>query len=223
MVEAILFDMDGVLVDSEPVHARAADDALAAFGLAPVTPQDYDRYFLGQTDLTALRGYLSALGLADIPLDAVLRRKAAAFARRFADEVRPQPDGLETLRAAAACGWLVAIVSGGLASEIAMVVERFGLAPYLQAIVNGDEVPEGKPNPRPYLLGAERLGRAPERCLVIEDAPAGVAAARAAGMRCLAVDRLGRPETLAQADRVVPELTMAAVEELAGGAARPDA
>jgi len=151
----------------------------------------------------------------------VLEIKAAAFARRFPREVRPLTDGQATLRAMAEAGYRIAIVSGALASEIAMVVERFGLGRWVEATVSGDEVPEGKPNPAPYLLGAERLGVPPEACLVIEDAPPGVRAAKRAGMRCLAVDRTGDPEALyaAGADQVVTQLTPATVMTLAAARA----
>lgn len=100
-----------------------------------------------------------------------------------------------------------------------MVVARFDLGSLVQAVVSGDEVPEGKPNPAPYLLGAERLGLAPEQCLVIEDAPAGVLAAKRAGMRCIAVDRLGEAALLAEAgaDQVVERLSMAVVTPFLGG------
>ena len=211
MLEAVLFDMDGVLVDSEPVHAAALDDVLGLHGLSPCTLEDYEVFFLGKTDRTGLDAYLRAR-LAEPPdLEVLLAEKAAAFARRFAAEVRVFPDGVGTLRALAERGYRVAIATGGLDAEIAMVVALTGLAPYVAARVSGDEVPDGKPNPAPYLLAAQRLGVPPERCVVVEDAPAGVAAAKAAGMRCLAVDRTGQPERLVAADRIVERLTPEAV------------
>ena len=221
MIRAILFDMDGVLIDSEPVHQAAVADALTAVGLPPLAPGDYERVFLGRTDWLGFRDYLQETGRADVDLVEVLEIKAAAFARRFPREVRPLTDGQATLRAMAEAGYRIAIVSGALASEIAMVVERFGLGRWVEATVSGDEVPEGKPNPAPYLLGAERLGVPPEACLVIEDAPPGVRAAKRAGMRCLAVDRTGDPEALyaAGADQVVTQLTPATVMTLAAARA----
>ena len=214
MLEAVLFDMDGVLADSEPVHAAALDDVLLAHGLAAAIPEDYERFFLGKTDRAGLADYLRARVNRALDLEALLREKAAAFARRFPAEVRLFPDGVATLRVLAARGYRTAIASGGLTGEIAMVVDLAALGPYVAVRVSGDEVPDGKPNPAPYLLAAERLGVAPARCVVVEDAPAGVAAAKAAGMRCLAVDRTGRPERLAAADRVVRRLTPEAVEAL---------
>lgn len=214
MLEAVLFDMDGVLADSEPVHAAALGDVLRAHGLDAVTDEDYERFFLGKTDRTGLGDYLRARVARAPDLEALLREKAAAFAHRFSREVRLFPDGVATLRALADRGYRIAIASGGLTAEIAMVVDLAALGPYVAVRVTGDEVPDGKPNPAPYLLAAERLGVTPDRCVVVEDAPAGVAAAKAAGMRCLAVDRTGQPEQLAAADRVVEQLTPQAVEAL---------
>jgi HAD superfamily hydrolase (TIGR01509 family) len=213
-VEAILFDMDGVLVDSEPAHEAATDEVTRAVGLGPVDAASFARYFFGRTDYVGYRDYLAARGRPDLDLDELLERTAEAFARRFSEAVRPFDDGLETLRRAHAAGYRLAIVSGARNSEIALVVERFGLAPYLELTVGGDDVPVGKPSPAPYLTAGRRLGLEPASCLVIEDAPPGIASAKAAGMRCLAVDRLGQPAALAAADRIVSRVSLAEVEAL---------
>lgn len=214
-VEAILFDMDGVLVDSEPAHEAATDEAARESGLGPIDAATFARYFFGRTDYAGYVDYLAARGRKDLDLGALLGRTAAAYARRFDDAVRPFPDGLETLRRARAAGYRVAIVSGARTAEIALVVARFALAPSLDLTVSGDDVPHGKPNPDPYLTAARYLGLEPGACLVVEDAPAGIAAARAAGMRSLAIDRLGAPQRLAAADRVVARISLTAIEELA--------
>jgi HAD superfamily hydrolase (TIGR01509 family) len=203
--------MDGVLIDSEPAHEAATDEIMRENGLGPISSEVFARYFFGRTDYVGFRDYLAAIGRDDISIEELMRRKAAAFARRFAEEVRPHPDGLSTLREAAARGYPIAVVSGARNAEIALVVERFQLRPLLAATIGGDDVPEGKPSPAPYLAGAERLGFDPAACVVIEDAPPGIASARAAGIRCLAVDRLGRPDLLAEADRVVTCVTLQAV------------
>lgn len=215
MIDTVLFDMDGVLVDSEPAHAAATSAALEAVGFDPLPLDEYDRYFYGRTDRAGFRDYLDRAGRTDVSLAEVIRRKADAYAAGFTDSVQPLADGLATLREAAAEGWQIAIVSSALAGEIALVVERFELDRYVQLTVSGEDVEHGKPNPQPYLLAAERLGRTPAQCLVIEDTPAGVAAARGAGMCCLAVDRLDQPERLAGADRIVTTVSLAAVKALA--------
>lgn len=214
-VVAVIFDMDGVLIDSEPVHQAATDEVAQRWGLPPVTAEVFVQYFYGRTDYSGFLDYLSAVGRTDLCVQELIDANAAAYARRFPNDVRPFPDAMLALQEASARGYRLAIVSGGRNSEIAAVVERFGLASLLDVTVGGDDVPAGKPDPAPYLTGAERLGLAPQQCLVIEDSPAGIASAIAAGMRCLAIDRTGHPELLAQAHRVTTTLTIEEIEALA--------
>ena len=215
-ISAVIFDMDGVLIDSEPVHQIATDEVARRFGLPPVTPDVFARYFFGRTDYSGFLDYLAVVGRTDLSIGELIEANAEAYARRFPSEVRPFPDGFDALHAAREHGYRVAIVTGARNSELEAVLARFGLEGLLDAAVGGDDVPIGKPDPAPYLTGAAQLGLAPARCLVIEDAPAGVSSAIAAGMRCLAVDRVGRPELLAGASRVVTIVTIEAIEKLAG-------
>ncbi|GBD17286.1 Phosphorylated carbohydrates phosphatase [bacterium HR26] len=211
---AVLFDLDGVLIDSEPAHFAATRAALEDLGLGTLDEADYAKWMLGRPDHSALAEYLAACGLPAERLPALLERKAARYAERFAVEVNPLDDGVETLQAAHAAGLPVGIVSGALATEIAWAIERLGIAGLVAVVVSGDEVACGKPDPEPYLLAARRLGLEPGACIAVEDAPAGVSAARAAGMRCLAVDRQGWGEQLAAADLVVTRLSWEALSRL---------
>jgi HAD superfamily hydrolase (TIGR01509 family) len=211
---AVLFDMDGVLIDSEPVHQIATNEAMQQFGLPAATTDVFARYFFGRTDYSGFVDYLTAIDRLDLSIPDLMQASALAYERRFAEEVRGFPDALDALRAAAERGYRVAIVSGARNSEIELAVNRFDLASFLDTIVGGDDVPVGKPDPAPYLAGSSRLDIPPERCLVIEDAPAGIASARAAHMRCLAVDRTDNPERVAQADRIVTTVTIEEIEEM---------
>lgn len=211
---AVLFDMDGVLIDSEPAHEAAINEVVVQFGLAPLTKAIFDRHFYGRTDYSGFVDYLTAIDRLDVTIADLMVATAAAYERRFASEVPGYPDAVDALRDSAMRGHRVAIVSGARNREIELAVARFELAPYLDAIVGGDDVPTGKPDPAPYLAGANRLDIQPERCVVIEDSPAGIASARTAGMRCLAVQRSRDPVALAAADRVVETVTLGAIEGL---------
>ena len=214
IARAVLFDLDGVLIDSEPAHFAATRAALEDLGLGTLDEADYAQWMLGRPDHSALADYLEARGLSPDLLPALLERKAARYAERFTSEVRPLDDGVETLRAAYAAALAVGIVSGALAVEIAWAIERLGIAGLVDATVSGEEVARGKPDPEPYLLAAHRLGLERGACVAVEDAPAGVTAARAAGMRCLAVDRQGWGKQLAGADLVVSRLSWEALRLL---------
>jgi HAD superfamily hydrolase (TIGR01509 family) len=211
---AVLFDMDGVLIDSEPAHEAAINEAIVQFGLEPFTKAIFERYFYGRTDYSGFVDYLTAIDRLDLTIADLMAATATAYERRFASDVRGYPDALDALRAAATRGYRVAIVSGARNRDIELVVARFELAPYLTAIVGGDDVPTGKPDPAPYLAGANRLDTPAEHCIVIEDSPAGIASARAANMRCLAAQRSRDPAQLAAATRIVETVTIEAIEEL---------
>jgi HAD superfamily hydrolase (TIGR01509 family) len=206
--------MDGVLIDSEPAHEAAINEAVVEFGLEPFTKAIFERYFYGRTDYSGFVDYLTAIDRLDLTIADLMAATAVAYERRFASDVHGYPDALDALRAAATRGYRVAIVSGARNREIELAVDRFELAPYLAAFIGGDDVPTGKPDPAPYLAGANRLDTPPERCVVIEDAPAGIASARAAKMRCLAAQRSRDPALLAAADRVVEVVTIEAIEGL---------
>ncbi|HEX3723672.1 MAG TPA: HAD family phosphatase [Nitrolancea sp.] len=214
---AVLFDMDGVLIDSEPAHQSAINEAVPRFGLAQISTEGFARYFYGRTDYSGFVDYLTAIDRLDLSIPDLMAAAALAYEDRFAADVLGFADALDALRAASERGYRVAIVSGARNSEIALTIERFALAPYLDAVIGGDDIPVGKPDPAPYLAGANRLDIPPERCLVIEDSPAGIASARAANMRCLAVNRTGHPDRTAQADRVVTAVTIEAIEEMLRG------
>lgn len=211
---AVLFDMDGVLINSEPAHEAAINEAVVDFGLAPFTQAIFERYFYGRTDYSGFVDYLTAIDRLDLTIADLMAVTAVIYERRFSSDVHGYPDALDALRVAATRGHRVAIVSGARNREIELTIARFELAPYLHAIIGGDDVPTGKPDPAPYLAGAHRLDIQPERCLVIEDSPAGIASARAAGMRCLAVQRSRGSAQLAAADRIVDTLTVEAIEAL---------
>ncbi|MGA7669892.1 MAG: HAD hydrolase-like protein, partial [Nitrolancea sp.] len=160
-VTAIIFDMDGVLINSEPVHQVATDVVARRYGLPPVTPDVFARYFYGRTDYSGFLDYLTAVGRTDLSIPVLIEANAVEYAQRFPTEVRPFRDAIDALHACAVHGYRLAIVSGGRNSEVDAVVERFALGRLLDVTVGGDEVPIGKPDPAPYLLGAQRLGVVP--------------------------------------------------------------
>ncbi|HTU02879.1 MAG TPA: HAD family phosphatase [Candidatus Sulfotelmatobacter sp.] len=181
---AILFDFDGVLVDSEPVRFRCGAQALEEIGIS-LSWERFLREWLGRTDDAALRDLLGERFAADGP-GIVARRNALYEARlkevvAFPDAVRllrRLPDHLKT-----------ALATGSRRHEVEAILSRLGLASAFHAIVSAGDYARAKPAPDPFLVAAERLGVPPASCLVIEDSPAGVNAARAAGMAVVAVDR----------------------------------
>jgi sugar-phosphatase len=189
--EAIIFDLDGVLIDSSAVIERSW------------------RLWAGERDLDEAEVLRLTPGRRMIE---VVRRlaphlDAEAEARRLAAREAADTDGLREVEGAVGLirslppgVWAVA-TSGSRTTALARL--RFAGLPVPKVLITADDVTHGKPDPQAYLLAAERLGLSPAGCVVVEDAPAGIQAARAAGMRVIAVATTHAPQVLAGADALV--------------------
>jgi HAD superfamily hydrolase (TIGR01509 family) len=209
-MRAAIFDFDGVVVDSEPLHFQALRGSLLPEGIKIDEEEYYSRY-LAYNDRTAIRLALEAHDVSPPParLDLIARRKAELFAD-LASKIPLFPGAAELVLSLAARVPL-AIASGALHGEIDAILRGAGLREAFAAIVGADDVSRGKPDPEPYvtamgLLAARAPGLAPAECLVFEDSMAGIASARAAGMKVVAVAHSYPREKLGAAHRVVDSL-----------------
>ncbi len=209
---ATLFDFDGVLVDSEPVHLAAFNDVLAPFG-ALIDERTYAERYLSLDDAGVFRELLTARAgraPAEGEVLALVRAKEPRFLERFAAGFRVFPGAAEIVARRAARG-IVGIVSGALEREIAFALERMGLSSAVSFVVAADRTPIGKPDPAPYRLAIEELrahGHTAE-AVVVEDSLGGIASARGAGLRCIGVAHTYPAHELTQAgaSAVVDDLT----------------
>lgn len=207
----IIFDFDGVLADTEDLHCDALVATLSAEGLE-LTRRDYYRTYLGLPDRDSLRTAFAASGraLAPAAVETLLARKRAEYARR-APAARLYPRAAETLRALHE-RHVLAVASGAFRDEIEPVLERAGVLSLFAAVVGADDVRSGKPSPEPFLRALEWVNQAAAvelqagDSLVVEDAPNGIAAAHAAGMRCVAVATSHGRDELGSADAVIDSL-----------------
>ncbi len=201
---AVIFDMDGVLIDSEPLHHRATQAALGARGRS-YTERD-NRAFFGATDSEMLRVLRILFDLPQSTAELVAA-KTARLLELIRAEARPLPGVPEVVRWLRESGLPLALATASRPPVIEAVLEAVGLAGAFAAVVSGDDVAHGKPAPDGFLLAARRLAVDPERCLVIEDSRNGVRAAKAAGMRVAAVpcDATSH-EDFSAADVVLPSL-----------------
>lgn len=193
---AVVFDLDGTLVDSEPNYYEAGRRVLDRHGVPDFTWEDHAG-FLGVGTRETLRTLRARYGLA-APVAELLAEKNAEYVRlaRAATEAYPQMRKLAEMVYAAGCP--TAVASGSSRAAIEAVLPAAGLDGLFTTLVSAEEVARGKPEPDVFLAAARRLGVRPADCTVVEDAPPGWEAARRAGMRCVAVPYL--PE---QADEAV--------------------
>lgn len=213
---AMIFDVDGVVADTEVLNARASVLMFADLYGVQVQAEDF-RPFVGTGDERYVEGVAEKYGVRIDTVAAVERRKTTFF-ELLADEPLPAMDGVLALvdQARESPDVRLAIATSGNKDKQFPVVTGTGLAlEWFDVVITGDDVTEKKPSPQIYSTTAERLGLPPEACVVFEDAPAGVAAAKAAGMSCVAVTSSVDACQLAQADRVVASLAEVTMEELA--------
>ncbi len=183
---AVLFDMDGLLVDSEPLWLEAETAVMARLG-AGWTAADQAQLLGGSLDRTVR--YLLAKATKPAPPQAVAEWLMAGIVELARDRgVKVQPGGRELLAEVAAAGLPHALVTGSERRFMDVVLDRTGLR--FDALVCADDVSATKPDPEPYLLAAKLLGADPARCVALEDSPNGVASAEAAGCRVIAVPSL---------------------------------
>jgi HAD superfamily hydrolase (TIGR01509 family) len=175
---AVLFDMDGVLVDSEPLHEEAARQVLRAHEI-PVPEGIFDR-FRGRPDRTLFAARLQETGRTDLAVDALVAEKAEVYARR-SDRIEPLPGVVGLLEMLTERGCPLACVTSATRADQEAVFAACGFAPYFRAVVTADDVTAPKPDPEPYEQGAAALDVSPADCLVVEDAPHGLRAGQSAG------------------------------------------
>lgn len=196
-LKAVLFDFNGVIINDEPIHEQLIAKLLIEENLR-LNPGEFKRVCLGRSDRVCLTELLNSRGrvATEEYLMALMVRKANAY-RRYLDTLEKLPvyPGLADLMFRLRGAQLkLAVVSGALRTEIELVLEKAQLASYFQLIVAGDDLRTSKPEPDGYLLAIERLNQQfpdlnlqPSECLAIEDTPAGIQAAKRAGIPVVGV------------------------------------
>jgi len=198
--QAIIFDMDGVVVDSEPLHERAFREVLEEIGYARSHGIDFAAYY-GKSDLVVWRDFI-ARHRPPHSLAELLARKEEKFAALLQGE-EPIFKGLPELLEKLSPGYPLALASGSRHPTINAVLDLRGLRRFFRAVVSSEDVEHGKPAPDIFLRVAELLAAAPNVCCVIEDSSAGVEAGLAAGMTVIAITNSLPIEKLARATKVV--------------------
>ena len=200
---AVLWDMDGTLIDSEDFHWISWRDTLAQEGIA-ITHEQFLSTFGTRND-SILRQWLGSAATSEL-----MERIANAKEDLYRDLIRRNgisalPGVAHWVRRLHQEGWLQAVASAAPRANIIAVLEALSATHIFQGIVSAEDVRRGKPDPEVYLAAASRVSVSPDRCIVVEDAVAGIEGARSAGMRSIGVSHNG---THLPADIVVPSLEL---------------
>jgi beta-phosphoglucomutase len=182
---AAIFDMDGVLVDSNPFHIQKWMEFLQERGI-PYNAEDLPKQILGSRNDTAFRLFFGR----ELPEDQIEKLSEdleARFRAVFRSHAQPLP-GLKTLMDQCRAEWIpLAVASSAMTKNVDFVVDTLKLRPYLASIVTGDDVSRPKPDPEIYLKTAQRLRLAPADCVAFEDSFVGIESAKRAGMKCVGI------------------------------------
>ncbi len=181
---AIIFDMDGVMIDSNPFHLEKWADLLREHDI-PFDPVKLPKQIFGKRNDTALRMFFGKISRAR-------RRKLseeleATFRRQFKPHARPLPGLVKLIRECARQKIPMAVASSAMVKNIEFIVDVLKLRPWFECLVSGDHVTHPKPHPEIYLKAARRLRVPPEECLAFEDSFVGIEAAKRAGMVCVGI------------------------------------
>jgi beta-phosphoglucomutase len=214
MLQAVIFDFNGIIVDDEPIHYRLFQRVFAEEGIDLAEATYYQRY-LGFDDrgafLAGFRDHGRAIGPAK--LQQLIARKADYYQEAIRNHVAIFP-GVRALVEDLARHVPLAVASGALRQEIETILQTVGLLSHFRAIVSAEDVHQGKPEPEIFIKALAALNEsngagaaiAPIDCVVIEDSKEGVRGARQAGMKCLAVTNSHPSELLQEADAIVASL-----------------
>jgi beta-phosphoglucomutase len=216
MLQAIIFDFNGVICNDEPLHFAALKRVLHEEEIE-ISEQDYVTHFLGKDDRACFTQalYSHRPGLDKETLKELIYRKSDYYLELVAEDLQIFP-GVEAFIQEAHSSCQLAIASGALRREIQFVLDRSHLEHYFACVVSSEDVAQGKPDPEIFNTTLSTLNRSrnhsiqisPSECLVIEDSKPGVTAALAAGMRCLAVTNSFSHQELSSAHEVLPGLVL---------------
>ncbi len=208
MLSAVVFDFDGIIVDSEPMHFRAFNEVLNPLGME-ITWEDYCETYIGYDDRDAFReahkAHQQKASARDVKR--LIEQKAAIFQQYIQNgEASPLPGAVELIKSIPA-RLPVALCSGALREDILPIITTLGIADAFCVIVTAEDTPKSKPDPAPYALAIDKLGLGdPATAVAIEDTPAGIVSAKGAGLKVLAVTNSYARDYLMEADAVTDSL-----------------
>jgi beta-phosphoglucomutase family hydrolase len=213
MTKGVIWDMDGVIADTGAFHYRSWQHVFRRQGIV-FTEEEFKKHF-GQRNEVIIRAVKGGQ-TSDDEINTISLEKEEYYRQAVRHNVKALPGVIRLLKSLDTHGFACAIGSSAPLENIRVILDGLQIRDFFQAIVNGAEVKEGKPDPQVFILAAWRLNLDPAKCVVIEDAVAGVSAAKKAGMCCIAVTTTHPAVNLKEADLVVDSLEKISIAVLNG-------
>lgn len=206
--------MDGVIIDSEPLHSRVKMETFAHFGL-PFDEGDLAQY-MGRTSVDIFSDVLKKEHRTDVSVQEIVNYKHAHYLElAVGGALEAIPGSLELIARLRAAGVPLALATSSWRRVVDAILVQFDLTEAFASVISGSELPKSKPDPAIYRLSAEALGVEPRKCVVLEDTAAGVAAAKGAGMYCIGFrSPHSGVQDLSRADEIVDDLATIDVAKL---------
>jgi len=207
MIRAIIYDLDDLMVNSNPLHIEASDKVFQKYGVnQKKLPEHIRASFIGMRVSDILRKIVDYFKL-DVNFEHLRVERSAIFLDLVRKKLKMMPGLFKSLRLFKRNGFKVALASSGSRKYIDIVLGKFKISDYFDVIVSGDNVKYGKPNPEIFLVACQKLRLKPKETLVLEDSTNGIEAAKSAGCFCIAViNKITPPQNYSKADLVVNSL-----------------
>lgn len=206
MLEAVIFDMDGVMIDSEPLHYKTEKEILEGFGVTDYPFSEHAQY-VGMRTRDLWKGHCQKYNLTKTPEELTIIGDDAYIEELKTGDFGPIEGVMELIQSINESGKKLIVASSASRENIRLVLDKFAISNYFLGYVSSQDVKLTKPNPDIFLLAAKTLKVKPENCVVIEDASHGVAAAKSAGMACIAYRNMNSGnQDLTKADAIVDSL-----------------
>jgi beta-phosphoglucomutase len=200
-IEAVLFDVDGVVVESELLHMETFNELLEPLGIH-ITEMEWKSRFLGAGSVKVMTTLFKDHGITEDHKPWIAKRRTLYRERVEAGDLHSVPGFYTFYQSILDAQLPIAFVSTGHPQNLSAALKSQGIEGK-HPVVDGTQVTQLKPNPEAYFLGAQKLGVTPSRCLVFEDSPIGIAAAKAANMKCVALTTTNPPKDLSEADLII--------------------
>lgn len=215
MIKGVIFDMDGVLVNNMSVHFRAFAAMAERYNLTAEQGVDFS-HLNGRGNDDIINALFPPHIVAEKGVEALAQEKEALYREIYAPTIAPVAGLRELLQGLRERGLRCAVGSSGPRVNVDFVLEKCDIEPFFEVRISGDMVTHCKPDPEIFLTAASKLGLQPEECLVFEDANSGIAAAKAAGMKVIALTTTHRAEQLigSKPDRIIEDFTHISAEEI---------